>query len=47
MNNEAIQKILENRLVMIFVMLGVAAGAVVSIATGFRIAYKVVTFIGA
>jgi hypothetical protein len=46
MNNEAIQKILENRPVMIVVMLGAAAGAVATIIGGFLMTYKILTFIG-
>lgn len=47
MNNELISKVLDNRPVMIVVMLGTAAGAVISVAAGFRIVYQLVTWIGA
>lgn len=47
MNKEAIEKILDNRPAMIVIMLCAAAGAVVSIAGGFWLTYKLVTFIGA
>jgi hypothetical protein len=47
MNNELIQKVLDNRPLMIVLMLGVAAGAIISIAGGFLVTYKLVTLIGA
>lgn len=46
MDSEQLQKILTNRFIMVPVMLGIAAGAVVSIAGGFYTAYQVVTWIG-
>jgi hypothetical protein len=46
MNNAAIQKILANRPVMVVLMLSVAAGAIVSVAAGFVMTFKLITFIG-
>ena len=46
MNNEMIQKVLENRPAMIVIMICAAVGAVVSIVGGFLMTYKLITFIG-
>lgn len=43
---EMIQKVLENRPAMIVIMIGAAAGAVISIAGGFLVTYNLVTMIG-
>jgi hypothetical protein len=45
MDNEALQKVLENRPAMIVIMLVAAAGSVVAIAGGFLATYKVLTFL--
>jgi hypothetical protein len=47
MDNEIVQKVLENRPLMIVLMLAIAAGAIVSIAGGFLMTYGLVTLIGA
>ena len=47
MNNDCFQKIIENRPLMIVLMLVTAAGAIISIAGGFLVTYKLITFIGA
>ncbi|MDR3608689.1 MAG: hypothetical protein P4M08_15100 [Oligoflexia bacterium] len=41
------QDLMSNRAVSIVVMLGAAAGAIVSIAGGYYITYRLVTLIGA
>jgi hypothetical protein len=47
MNNEAIQKILENRPAMIALILVTVPVVVASIAAGFLMTYRLVTLIGA
>ena len=44
---DMIGKVFENRLLGIVAMVCIAGGAVVSIAGGFRVAYTLVTMIGA
>lgn len=41
-----IDKVMENRFAMIVISLSIAVGAVVSIAAGFLITYKIVTYVG-
>lgn len=45
MNNEIIQKVLQNRSLMIVLCLVAAAGAIVTIAGGFLATYKAITFL--
>lgn len=47
MLGEMIGKVFDSRFAGIIAMLGIAAGAVVSIAVGFRVTYVIVTMIGA
>jgi hypothetical protein len=46
MDNEMIQKVLENRPAMIVIMICAAVGAVATIAGGFLMTYKLLTFLG-
>jgi hypothetical protein len=44
---EDFHQLMSNRAVAIVVMLGAAAGAIVSIAGGYYVTYRIVTLIGA
>ena len=45
MNNELIQKITQNRIVVIALCFVAAAGAIVTIAGGFYATYRAITFL--
>lgn len=45
MNNQMIQKLLDNRPVVIVLCLVAAAGAIVTIAGGFYATYRAITFL--
>jgi hypothetical protein len=41
-----LEKVMENRAAMIVISVSIAIGALVSIAAGFLITYKIVTYVG-
>jgi hypothetical protein len=41
-----LEKVMENRAAMIVISISLAVGAVISIAAGFLITYKIVTYVG-
>jgi hypothetical protein len=41
-----LEKVMENRIAMIVISLSIAVGAVISVAAGFLITYKLVTYVG-
>jgi hypothetical protein len=46
MAHEMVAKVMENRIAMIVISLSIAVGAVISIAAGFLMTYKIVTYVG-
>jgi hypothetical protein len=41
-----LEKVMENRPAMIIISISIAVGALVSIAAGFLITYKIITYVG-
>jgi hypothetical protein len=41
-----LEKVMENRAAMIVISVSIAVGALVSIAAGFLITYKIITYVG-
>jgi hypothetical protein len=41
-----IEKVMENRAAMIVISISLAIGAVISIAAGFLMTYKIITYVG-